>query len=374
MEVMVQVATRHNILFGAPTGKAAKVLDGRVGRFGCSARTIHSLLEPSPEGGFSFARNEDNPLPTRVLVLDEASMIDLPLFHAVLQALPEDAHLILLGDPNQLPSIGPGQVLDDVLALPGDHHRLSVTHRNKGAILNLVASIREGRFPGDIVDSSVILAGDPGLPGDGCEPVIGRYLDSIREVGIENVGFLIPRRKGKADEAGWNTTYMNARLQEIINPQGIRLPGSTLRAGDRIIVRRNLLIESETCDGEPSMEYLVNGDTGTLKAFRLNPSSHKVETLYLVHDGGREVELPGEYLEVIGLAYATTVYAAQGSEYRHVILLVNRGAPGFMNRKILYTAVSRARERLVVYGAPEVLSQVARQHAPPRFAGLSAEE
>lgn len=366
MEVLVQVATRHNILFAAPTGKAAKVLASRVGRFGCIARTIHSLLEPSSDGGFSFQKNEENPLAARVLVLDESSMIDLPLLAAVLRALPEDAHLILLGDPDQLPSIGAGVVLDDILRMPADHHRLSVTHRNRGAILDTVRAVSLGSFP-KTGGADVDLAGDVGDPAEDAERVIGLYVEAVKSVGAAKVGFLIPRRKGRIDEPGWNITYMNARLQAVMNPDGEKVAGSLLRLGDRIIVRRNVLIDAEAEGDEP--EYLVNGDTGVLR-FVVRDNKGSIKGIHLALDDGRDITLPGEYLEIIGLAYTTTVHAAQGSEYRRVILVVNAGAPGFMNRKILYTAISRAKEHLTVLGAPHVLAQVAARPAPMRFSNL----
>ncbi len=145
--------------FAAPTGKAAKVLSARVERNGYSASTLHSLLKGSPEGGFMVNRN--SPLGCQILVVDEGTMPTLSLFEAATAALRPDAHLIILGDPGvdglagQLPSIGAGRVLSDIIRLPGvDHHHLTATKRNSGAILETVNQIRqyslgcEDRAPG----------------------------------------------------------------------------------------------------------------------------------------------------------------------------------------------------------------------------------
>lgn len=371
MEVFVQVATRHNVRFAAPTGKAAKVLTSRIAAFGHSASTIHVLLEPSSEDGFAFKRNEENPLGTRVLVIDETSMQDLLLMAAVLRALPDDAHLILLGDIDQLLSVGAGRVLEDILVMPADHHRLHTTHRNRGGILELVQSIREGRFMVPPGAPDVSMFGDPGDPERDFDIVAGRYLEAIEQFGIEHVGFLIPRRKGRADTPGWNTTYANARLQATLNPNGARVIGSSLRLDDRIIVRRNLTLKQKNdLTDEETVEVVVNGDTGWLQHATYK-SDGSLDELTLKLDDDRIIQFPGQDIEMLALAYCTTVHAAQGSEYRHVILMVQGGAPGFMNRKILYTAASRARNHLSIFGHPATLATVAARMAPHRFSWLA---
>ena len=370
MEIFIQVATRHALCFAAPTGKAAKVLTARIIDFNHEARTVHATLEPSADGGFAFTRNENNPLAVSVLIIDESSMQDLPIFSAVLKALPEEAHLILLGDPDQLASVGPGDVLANILCLEADHHRLDVTHRNQGGILQLVRSIRQGRF--DLPeDTDVEWAGPLGDPAVAFDMAASRYIEAVAAFGIEQVGFLIARRKGKADTPGWNTTYANAMLQQLLNPDGQKVGGTTLRIGDRIIIRRNLCLDQVSDAGEKHTESVVNGDTGCLKRANYKHDG-SVSSVVLDLDDGREIALPGQHLDLVSLAYATTVHAAQGSEYQQVILVVQDGAPGFMNRQIIYTAASRPRTRLTIFGDLHTLKRVAGRPAPLRYSELVA--
>jgi exodeoxyribonuclease V alpha subunit len=364
MEILVHVVRDRKIAFCAPTGKAAKVLAARVMRFGLNASTIHSLLGVTEEG---FTHNEDNPLEADIVVADESSMDDLALTRALIDALPPDCHIIFLGDTGQLPSVGPGQVLADLLALPGDHHRLEQPHRNDGGILDVVQQCGRGTVdcedrPGVSFSRALPAPNDVGITR-----VVNAYLDAVEACGIDKVGLLMPRRKGDTQIPGWNTTYLNEVLRQTMNPEGERIPGTSLRVGDRIIIRKNLLLEQETAaDGETRSEYVVNGDTGFVTRCVTDAAGTNVLFLRLELDDGREIRYPGKAVENLGLAYAMTVHAAQGSEYRQVIFICTNGSPAFVHRGILYTAFSRAREKLMVLGDHHTIRHICQRTALER--------
>jgi len=363
MEMLAHVARERNILFCAPTGKAAKVLSARVRRYGRSAVTIHSLLGVQDDG---YRHGPDNLLEADIVVVDESSMLDLALARALLDALPLHCHLILLGDTGQLSSVGPGDVLAGILKLPGDHHRLHQGHRNDGGIRDLVQQCRRGEVechdrPGVRFSRSLPAPDDVGLTR-----VVQAYLAAVRRCGQDRVALLMPRRKGDIHAPGWNTTFMNEALRREINPDGKRVPGTTLRLGDRVIVRRNLALDDE------GNEQVVNGDTGTLLDCALDKSGSatNVQHLVLALDDGRTIRYPGGALESLALAYAMTVHAAQGSEYQEVIVICTGGSPAFVHRGMLYTAFSRARDSLTVLGDAGAIRAICMRPAPKRNALL----
>ena len=361
MEVLAHVARERDILFCAPTGKAAKVLSGRVRRYGRSAVTVHSLLGVRDEGQ---VHDERQPLEADIVVVDESSMLDLVLARALFDALPPDCHLILLGDTGQLASVGPGDVLANILLLPGDHHRLHQGHRHDGGIGALVQQCRLGAVDCHDRPGVRFLRALPPPDDVGLSRVVHAYLDAVRRCGLERVALLMPRRKGDIHLQGWNTTYINDALRRVLNPSGKRIPGSALRLGDRIIIRRNLALDEE------GLELVVNGDTGTLAGCEVDEAGTSVLRLTLSLDDGREILFPGSALESLALAYALTVHAAQGSEYQEVIVVCTAGSPAFVHRGMLYTAFSRARERLNVIGEPAAIQAICARPAPRRNARL----
>ena len=361
MEMLAYVARDRDILFCAPTGKAAKVLSARVRRYGRNAVTIHSLLGVKDDG---YQHDDGNPLVADVVVVDESSMLDLALARALLDALPPGCHLILLGDTGQLSSVGPGDVLASVLKLPGDHHRLHQGHRNDGGIRDLVQQCRRGDVechdrPGVRFSRSLPAPDDIGL-----SRVVQAYLAAVGRCGLDRVALLMPRRKGDIHAPGWNTTFMNEALRREINPDGKRVPGTSLRLGDRVIIRKNLALDDE------GREQVVNGDTGTLLGCAIDATATSVLHLELALDDGRTVQFPGGALESLALAYAMTVHAAQGSEYQEVIVICTGGSPAFVHRGMLYTAFSRARDSLTVLGDPRAIRAICMRPAPKRNALL----
>jgi exodeoxyribonuclease V alpha subunit len=363
MEVLAHVARERTILFCAPTGKAAKVLAARVARHGRTASTLHSLL------GVVDALAADKPrhLVADIVVVDESSMLDLSLARTLFDALPSGCHLILLGDTGQLPSVGPGDVLQCLLKLPGDHHQLHRAHRNDGGILELVRQARDGDIACRDLPGVRFLRGLPAPDEAGLAPVVDAYLDAAARCGLERIALLMPRRKGDPGAPGWNTTYLNEALRQRLNPHGQRIPGTPLRIGDRVLIRRNLMLDAED-GGEPGS--VVNGDTGRIEAHACDAQGRNVLYLELLLDDGRRIRFPGGALEALALAYALTVHAAQGSEYREVIVVMTGGSPAFVHRAMLTTAFSRARDRLTVLGDAALIHAVCARPAPPRHAQL----
>lgn len=391
MEVLaVAVKGVYKVAFAAPTGKAAKVLSERVSSHGFTSSTVHRLLEPTmgDSGMVEFQRNADNPLEQDVIGLDEGSMMDLALTRRLMDALKSNAHLIKLGDPDQLPSVGPGNVLSDILLMTADHHRLTREFRNEGGILDLVKTIRHGHFPKEAPGADVCLMGDPGKPEIGFGhiktiydeagtlvrgkiipgPVLLAYWEAVKRHGIENVGLIIPRRKGETDIPGWNLTYVNSVLQLVMNRRGPKIGQTGLRQGDRIIIRKNIAVgESETGEAE---EFVVNGDTGYIDAW-VPDNNGKVSELYIRLDDHRRVRIEGKHLQAVNLGYAITVHASQGSEFAETIVYGQDSAPLFATRGLLYTAVSRARKRLVIFGSWQRLEKTANTPSKVRNSGLA---
>jgi exodeoxyribonuclease V alpha subunit len=358
------------VMFMAPTGKAAKVLNGRVKKQGLTATTIHSAI------GYGNSSKESLTLDANVVVADESSMVDISLMKSLLDALPEDAHLILIGDTDQLPSVGPGQVLSDILKLPLDHHQLHEVHRNTGNILKLVKAIKNGRYE-RMPESDVQTYGlpDPSM----ISKVLDKYEEEVRSRSgdLQKVGILTGMRRGDPLKPGWNVTYLNAALQERFNPIGKKIAGTNIREGDRVIVRKNqkpfLLDKSGdvvSSNGMQVQTFTANGDTGVLKRGLVNEEG-MVKSVIVDLDDGRSVRLDDEKIRSLDLGYALTVHQAQGSEFECAFVFMTNGVPGLFNRKLLYTAVSRAKEQLYLFGDGVVLRSLVHRTGDKRFTYLS---
>lgn len=377
MEVLAKMLPGKDIVFATPTGKSAKVLHARVAKHGLSVATLHSTL--GCQGEDVFTHGPDEPLEADGFVIDESSMPDLVLSDAAVAALADGAHLVLVGDPEQLESIGPGRVLKDILQLEGvDHNRLSKTHRNGGQILALVDSIRHGDidFTEDpSVQFSHGLSEAAAQVGD----VASAYLDAVERSGFENVMLLMSRRKGDVDTPGWNATYANGMLRQLCNPNGKKIAGTNFHVGDRIIIRERMGLEQRGSDGDadPSrVEVVVNGDVGTIRDVAIGRKTSGLRASLLPKwidvdlDDGRTVNMPGACVNSIGHAYALTVHSAQGSEYKEVILVATPGHASFVNRTMLLTGVSRTRDQLRVFANDEDLRKIAATPSPSRNTAL----
>jgi ATP-dependent exoDNAse (exonuclease V) alpha subunit len=203
------------------------------------------------------------------------------------------------------------------------------------------------------------------------DQVLATWLHSVRERGVEHVALLLATRKGKADRAGLNVTHLNARAQALVNPPqpGAAVAGSQLRLGDRIVVRKNLVfLDPEAGD----YRRLCNGDMGWLDEAIAVEDRFEARTVDLVlqMDDGTRVRVPAAYSRALELGYALTCHSAQGSEFEHAIVALQGPGTSFQSRRMLYTACSRARELLTLFGSDSDLSSVAALATPERHSYL----
>ena len=332
----------------APTGRAAKRMSEATGE---EARTLHRLLEYSGQagGGLRFLRNPDRPLTGDAVIVDEASMVDLPLLYHLLRAVPPEAKLILVGDADQLPSVGPGNVLRDVLGAAGSRVvRLTQVFRQaqQSRIVVNAHRIQKGEKPlagGEGSDFFFVSEPDPeaarALICDLVARRLPRYLncDPRRDVQV-----LATVRRGAL-----GVDALNAALQEALNP---RVPGAAevvvagrpLRPGDRVMQVRN--------DYD---KMVFNGDIGTVVA--VDPAARTVEVHFPDRDEPGPVVYEGDDVSRLTLAYCTSVHKSQGSEYPAVVMPITWVMPSLMNRNLLYTAVTRARRLVVLVGREDAL-------------------
>ena len=366
-----------DILLAAPTGRAAKRMKEATG---CEAKTIHRLLELSGivgEGATSFGRNEDNPLETDVVIIDEMSMVDVFLMKSLLRALVPGMRLVLVGDVNQLPSVGPGNVLRDMIyseAFPvvrlekifrqaAESDIIMNAHRiNAGEMVEPKPGSRDFLFikrdnPGNIVGATITLLKDK-LPG-----YVG---SSTRDIQV-----LTPMRKGLL-----GVEQLNAALQEALNPpdaskQELAVGDFILREGDKVMqIKNNYQMEWKVLNSYrmPLDEGVgvFNGDCGIVREI-----NSYTEMITVEFEEGRRVEYEFKQAEELELAYAVTIHKSQGSEYPAVILPLLGGPRMLMNRNLLYTAVTRAKHCVCIVGSVRTFQEmIANEQEQKRYSGL----
>ncbi len=357
----------------APTGRAAKRMGEATGR---DASTIHRLLEYSyGEGG--FGRNAENTLLADVVIVDEMSMVDVPLMAALLRALAPGTRLIMVGDSDQLPSVGPGNVLRDMVdsgQIPVV--RLTEIFRQSGrsAIVTNAHRINEGQMP--------ILEGleDFGFePMEEQEAVIRRLIalnsGKAAKLGaqepLQDIQVLAPMKKGPL-----GVYNLNKRLQEALNPPAHkkkeRKYGDVVfREGDKVMQIKNdyrLAWTRSLPHQPPEMgEGVYNGDLGTIMSIDLYE-----QTLEVLFDDGRSVVYSFSMLEELELAYCISIHKSQGSEFPIVLLPLLGGPPMLLNRNLLYTAVTRARHMVCILGRQSCIQQMVRNNqVKRRYSGLA---
>lgn len=357
----------------APTGRAAKRMGEATGR---DASTIHRLLEYSyGEGG--FGRNAENTLLADVVIVDEMSMVDVPLMAALLRALAPGTRLIMVGDSDQLPSVGPGNVLRDMVdsgQIPVV--RLTEIFRQSGrsAIVTNAHRINEGQMP--------ILEGleDFGFePMEEQEAVIRRLIalnsGKAAKLGaqepLQDIQVLAPMKKGPL-----GVYNLNKRLQEALNPPAHkkkeRKYGDVVfREGDKVMQIKNdyrLAWTRSLPHQPPEMgEGVYNGDLGTIMSIDLYE-----QTLEVLFDDGRSAVYAFSMLEELELAYCISIHKSQGSEFPIVLLPLLGGPPMLLNRNLLYTAVTRARHMVYILGRQSCIQQMVRNNqVKRRYSGLA---
>ncbi len=358
----------------APTGRAAK----RLGELcGVEAFTIHRLLETqfdNATGRLVFAHDEDDPLKADAVIVDETSMVDVLLMRGLLSALREDCRLILVGDPDQLPSVGPGNLLSDLIrsaAIPMVRLTEIFRQATESAIVMNAHGVNRGELPdlGNRQSDFFFLRRKE--PQRAVETIVELVRDRLpQNMGIpaEQIQVLSPTRRYTT-----GTGSLNRAIQEAVNPaaegKGERRFGDQIfREGDRVMqVRNNYDIMWRERSGRASGMGMFNGDIG-----RVEKVDNRSEVVTVDFDG-RLVDYSPDMLGELESAYAITVHKAQGSEYRAVILAVCDGAPMLLARGVLYTAITRARELLILVGNDEKVAQmVANNRQQRRYSGLRA--
>lgn len=359
-------------LLAAPTGRAAKRLTEVTGE---DASTIHRLLEAGIDpatGKMFFARDAENPLKCDAVIVDEMSMVDVSLLYSLLQAIPTGKRLILVGDPDQLPPVGPGFPFGDMLrsgSLPTVRLTEIFRQAQKSLIVMNAHRVNQGEMPDLKCVSSDFFFMRRTSEEAVCTLI--RDLCATRlpqKMGIptDQIQVLSPTRKGAV-----GTVNLNRLLQAALNPQSPdkkeRAYGDyQFREGDRVMqIRNNYDILWKKADGSAVGAGIFNGDVGRIQT--IDPAS---ETLTVLFDD-RLAEYDFTQLGELEPAYAMTVHKSQGSEYRAVILTAWNGSPYLLSRSILYTAITRARELLIIVGREEtvgVMVENARKNR--RYSGL----
>ena len=349
-----------DIFLGAPTGRAAKRMTEATG---FEARTIHRMLELnsalSDEDArkVRFERNEENPLETDVVIIDEMSMVDIQLFQALLKAVVPGTRLILVGDVNQLPSVGPGQVLRDLIGsgrFPTVKLKKIFRQAEKSDIVVNAQRINRGEqiaLDNQSRDFFMLERSDVNVMYKHIIQLIREKLPNYVNASSFDIQVLTPMRKGSL---GCET--LNAILQQYLNPPepGKREHASganIYREGDKVMqVRNNYQLEWEVVSryGIPVDKGtgIFNGDMGRILEINENLSSLVVE-----YDEQRRVTYPFSLLEELELSYAITIHKSQGSEYPAVLLPLLGGPRMLFNRNLLYTAITRARSCVTILGS-----------------------
>jgi exodeoxyribonuclease V alpha subunit len=350
------------IHLASPTGRAAKRLAEVTGH---EATTLHRLLEWNPSAG-GFQRNARNPLETDVVVVDEASMIDVLLAHHLLQAIPLTATLLLVGDADQLPSVGPGTVLQDLLSVAGiPAIRLTTIFRQaaRSRIVSNAHRVNRGEFPDLSVaaanqaqDFFFVAEEDPVKLQQLIVDLTHRRLPARYGLDpLADIQVLTPMHRGPIGSG-----QLNAALQAALNPPRPGAPellrgGRIFRVGDRVLQLRN--------DYERGV---FNGDLGRIMT--LDPTDQAV----VVRVDNREVRYDFSDLDELTLAYAMTVHKSQGSEYPAAILPLHTTHYPMLQRNLLYTALTRAKKLLVIVGTKKALAIAIRNDAiRRRYSGLA---
>lgn len=359
----------------APTGRAAK----RLGELcGMEAFTIHRLLETQfdPHSGkLVFAHDDQDPLRADAVIVDETSMVDVVLMRALLSALREECRLVLVGDPDQLPSVGPGNVLSDLIrsgCVPTVCLTEIFRQAAESAIVMNAHSVNRGELPqlqnSAQKDFFFLRRTDAVRTAETIVELCKTRLPEKMGIPADQIQVLSPTRRH-----GTGTTSLNRLIQEAVNPPGEDKPERrfgeyVFRLGDRVMqVRNNYDVMWRGRDSTESGMGVFNGDIGAVTAVDARGGTVTVDF------DGRIVEYEPDTLNELEPAYAVTVHKAQGSEYRAVILAVCDGAPMLLTRGVLYTAITRARELFVLVGDEEkVARMVANDRQQRRYSGLRA--
>ena len=360
------------VALAAPTGRAAKRMSEATSR---EAKTVHRLLEMEfgAEGGDSFRRNEKDPLDENVIIIDEASMLDSSLTASLLRAIKPGARLLLIGDADQLPSVGAGNVLSDIIA----SERFATVRLNeifrqaqKSLIVTNAHAVNEGRMPEMGVKDNDFFFLPRSSDRDIAATIVDLYRNRLpKSYGpdtVNNIQVISPSRRGEA-----GTENLNILLQNALNPAAplkneYQFRQTTFRVGDRVMqVRNNYELSWDRPDGEGMGVF--NGDIGVITD--INRGSSCFEIMF----DDRHVVYDFSLLEDLEHAYAVTVHKSQGSEYPIVILPAYNAPQMLLTRNLLYTAVTRAQRMVIIVGREDIVGcMVGNNRTTMRYTGLAA--
>ena len=359
-------------LVAAPTGRAAKRMSEVTGE---EASTIHRLLEAGIDqntGKMYFARDEENPLKADAVIVDEMSMVDVRLLRSLLKAVPRGKRLILVGDPDQLPPVGPGSPFSDMLR-SGKLPMVRLTEIFRQAQQSLIVMNAHRINRGEMPDLKNVKS-DFFFMRRNSEEDLAKLIRDLcttrlpKNMGIppEQIQVLSPTRKG-----GVGTVALNKMLQNALNPASPdkrehQYGNTCFREGDRVMqIRNNYDIVWKKTDGSAAGTGIFNGDVGIVREIDRDKESVKV-----VYDD-KEAEYDFTQLGELEPAFAITVHKSQGSEYRAVILTAWGGSPYLLSRSVLYTAITRAKELLIIAGREETIAAMtANAVKNKRYTGL----
>ncbi|NLZ81721.1 MAG: AAA family ATPase, partial [Clostridiales bacterium] len=368
-----------DVVLAAPTGRAAKRMTEATGY---EAKTIHRLLElngmvTENGGAVSFERNEQNPLETDIVIIDEMSMVDINLMHSLLKAIPVGTRLILVGDVNQLPSVGPGNVLKDIINSETFNVVMLTKIFRQAAQSDIVVNahkINQGEhipLANGSKDFLFLKRDDANVIINAMITLIQKKLPDYVNAKEYDIEVLTPMRKGLL-----GVDRLNGILQQYLNPPDKKkrekaLSQGVFREGDKVMqIKNNYQLEWEIKGkyGLPLDKGLgiFNGDMGIV--IEINEFS---EQMTIEFDEGKQVIYGFSQLEELELAYAITIHKSQGSEYPAVIIPILTGPRMLMNRNLLYTAVTRAKKCVCLVGSKETFWEMAEnQSERKRHSGL----
>ena len=361
-----------DIALAAPTGRAAKRMSEATSY---EAKTIHRLLEMTYDslGGFTFLRNENNLLDEQVIIVDEASMIDTALMSALLRAIKPGARLIIIGDTDQLPSVGAGNVLGDI-TVSERFATVNLTEifrqAQESLIITNAHAVNNGEMPVLNVKNNDFFflsrANDRDIAATVCDLCLNRLPRTYGDMARFGTQVICPSRKGEA-----GTENLNVILQSRLNPKSDKkrehvFRDRVFREGDKVMqIRNNYDIIWSKVDSDASGNGIFNGDIGTIEL--IDEADSCMDILF----DDKMVRYEFSLLEDIEHAYAITVHKSQGSEYPITIIPAASAAPMLLTRNLLYTAITRAEKMVIIVGREDIISQmVCNNRQAMRYTGL----
>ena len=352
-------AMGRKVQLASPTGRAAQRL-GEV--TGCEAKTIHRMLEFDPSS-FSFKHNTENPLNGDVFIIDEASMIDILLANSLLKAIPSDAQICFVGDADQLPSVGPGQFLQDIIessAVAVAHLTQVFRQASQSNIISYAHEINQARMPkfarpgSETSDCYLVEETEPEKINALVVKVVTQSIPRKFQIHPQRIQVLAPMKRGSL-----GTNNLNIMLQEAINPANddkieIKWGITTYRVGDRVIQQvNNYQLE------------VFNGDIGHIKTIDLEDRQLEVSF------NDRAVIYDFSDMHELSLAYAISVHRSQGSEYAAVVMPVHFQHWNLLNRSIVYTGLTRAKKLAILIGQSGAIKKAIKQSSAERYTNLA---